>query len=131
MLDRGLSVETVEVQDIDIASWEPFESGVEAAPQQLRERFVMCPIVRSDLDKGRFVVAAGMLVTAPRIDCETARREFGFGNRLTEREVAFSAIDAELDDQLRLQQRDEVVAEVQVIRPRADAVDARLEVARR
>ena len=83
-----------------------------------------------DLSKRGFVVTAGMLIAPPGVDPETARAGLVFGGRLAEREIAFPAIDPQLDEQRRFHQRHEVIGEVDMIRPCADAINARLEMAR-
>src|SRR3954471_3360116 len=91
----------------------------------------MRSIVSRGLPESRLVVAARMLVALPEIDPNATRARPVLGGRLAEREVALPAIDPQLDEQTRPQQRDQVVGEMEVARPRADAVNEWLEVARR
>ena len=125
-----LRMESIEVENVDALRLELGERVIEAGTQKRGERFVVCSIVRGDLGKSGLVITAGLLVAAPGIDAETSRAGVVLGRGLAKGEIAFAPIDTELDEKRRSQCGHEVIGEMKMVRPGADSVDARLELAR-
>src|SRR4249919_2101470 len=98
MTDRGLSMETVDVEEVDALGPKFFERVVEAGTNQGGERFVIGSIVCGDLCKRRLVIATRMLIATPRIDPKTSGTRPVFRRRLTKGKVAFTAINAQLNE---------------------------------
>ena len=131
MSDGGLGMQSIEMEHVDAFRFKFGERIVKVGTEQTRERFVVRAIMFGDLGKRGFVVTAGVLIAAPGIDAETARAGLVLHDGLAEREITFPAIDAELDEQRRLQHRHKVIGKMEMTRPRADSVNARFKVARR
>ena len=68
---------------------------------------------------------------SPSVDRDAARAGLALRDRLAKSEIAFAAVGPELDEQARLERRDEIVGEVQIVRPGADSINLRLKIARR
>src|SRR5205814_10052881 len=83
------------------------------------------------LSKGGLVITPRMLIAAPGVDPEAARASLVFHRRLAKSEITFPAIDAELDEQSGFQHRHEIIAKMEMMRPRSAYVKPRIEGARR
>ena len=130
MTHGRFGVKTIEVQNIDAPGGKSFARLVKARTDESRERLVILSIVRGDLCKRRLVIAARMLIATPRIDPKTSGARLVFRRRLAKGEVAFAAIDAQLDEHARFHRGDKIVGEMQVVRPRAHPIDVWRETAR-
>src|SRR5947199_8385380 len=104
-------MQTVEVKEIDALGLKFLEGGIEAGPDQGGEGFVIGSIVGGNLCERRFIITTRMLITAPRIDPKTSCPRLVFRRRLAKGEIAFAAINTQLDQQVGLEHGDELIGE--------------------
>lgn len=131
MADGVFRVQAIEVKNVDTVVSEPIQSFIKVAPEQGGKRFIVSPIVLGDLGKGGLVVLTCMVIAAPGVHAKTARPGPAFRRSLAKGEVAFTAIDAQLDEQARAESGHQVVSKIQVWCPRSDAIETGFEIARR
>jgi len=77
-------------------------------------------VVFVNLVENFFAIAAGMLVSPPVIDGITQTRKTLLFNGLAKREVSFTPMGTQLDDQPRLNRGDQVIRKGEVTRPAAN-----------
>ena len=124
-------MQSVEMKNVDTFVFEAGQGFIEVASHQGRERFIVSAVVLTDLGKRGLVVFPGMFIAAPGVHAEAMRPGLMLGRCLAKGEVAFTAIDSELDEQAGPESCDQIVGKVEMWRPRSDAVEARLEMTRR
>jgi hypothetical protein len=124
----GFGMQTIQVQDIDLAVAELSERLVKCAAQQLGEELIVGAIMRLDVLESCFVIEPGVRVSFPCVDSKTACVRLIFGDRLTEGEITLASIGSELGENAGAFLGREIVGEENVFRPSAHAVEARPEV---
>jgi hypothetical protein len=72
MPNGRFGMQPVDVENIDAAGLELSERVIEAGADERGELRVVRAVVLGNLGKGRLVIAAGLLISAPRIDPEAA-----------------------------------------------------------
>jgi hypothetical protein len=122
----GFGMQTIQMQNIDLAIAELSERLVKRLAQQVREELVVGAIVGPDLLESCFIIKPGVRVSFPSVDSKTTCVRLIFDDRLTEGEITLASIGSELDENARAFLSREIVGEENVFRPSAHAIDARL-----
>src|SRR6476619_2113671 len=119
------------MEEVDAFRLELLERFVKAGSDQGRETLVIGSIVGGNLCEGCIIITTCMLIATPCINPETPGARLVFNRRLAEGEKALTAIDPQLYHHPGLKRCHEVVPEMEMRRPRANIINARLKSARR
>jgi len=132
VLAHGLvGVQPVDVQQVDAVGLEVRQRVVEQHAHQVGEAAIVLARVVLHVAEDRVVVLVGVRVAFPGVDGVAQALDVVLEHRLAEREERQPVVGAELDQHLRAQRLDDVVAERQVVDPGAEHHAPRLEAAQR
>ena len=91
----------------------------------------MRAVMSTHIEERRFIIGAGVAIAAPMIDREAAGGCLVLDRRLAKSKITLAAIGSQLDQNPRLQLRDQVISEIDVLGPRSESVAQRFEIPRR
>src|SRR6266404_3306612 len=99
--------------------------------KQGRKTLIIPGIVGSDISENCFIIKTGLRVAFPGIYGKATRASSIFGRRLAETEITLATISPQFDKHNGALRGDEIVSKKNVFGPRAHAINARTEIARR
>ena len=118
------------MKNVDVVVGESNECVVKRASQQCRKILIVEMIIQRKLLESRLVIETRLRVARPSINSKTTSGGLVFSCGLAEGEITFASVRSQFYESPRPFQRNEVVGEKNMMRPCADAVNARLEFAR-